>query len=149
MNDKKCSKGKEVFPNIEDLYDLDLSSLNALKDKIESDTIISTLNEEDDEGLTKEEMIEFVNAEIKERNTMNDVVSFFLSSDIDTNDNIIQIPEKDITIKDNDKESTQSVSTTVNNNTNQSYFNPSGIKTEGIRSKYASSEIWSGNIYLG
>ena len=104
MNDKKCSKGKEVFPNIEDLYDLDLSSLNALKDKIESDTIISTLNEEDDEGLTKEEMIEFVNAEIKERNTMNDVVSFFLSSDIDTNDNIIQIPEKDITIKDNDSE---------------------------------------------
>ena len=122
MNDKKCSKGKEVFPNIEDLYDLDLSSLIALKDKIESDTIISTLNEEDDEGLTKEEMIEFVNAEIKERNTMNDVVSFFLSSDIDTNDNIIQIPEKDITIKDNDKESTQSVSTTVNNNTNQSYY---------------------------
>ena len=146
MNDKKCSKGKEVFPNIEDLYDLDLSSLNALKDKIESDTIISTLNEEDDEGLTKEEMIEFVNAEIKERNTMNDVVSFFLSSDIDTNDNIIQIPEKDITIKDNDKESTQSVSTTVNNNTNQSYFNPSGIKTEGIKGLLNRTKIDSSNF---
>lgn len=146
MNGEQSSKGKEVFPNIEDLYDLDLTSLNALKEKIENDIIISTLNEEEDEGLTKEEMIEFVNAEIKERNTMNDVVSFFLSSDLDTNDNIIKIPEKEITIKDIEKESTQSVSTTVNNNTNQSYFNQSGFKTEGIKGLLNRTKIDSSNF---
>ena len=146
MNDEQGSKGKEVFPNIEELYDFDLPSLNALKEKIEHNIIIYSLNEEDDEGLTKEEMIEFVNAEIKERNTMNDVVSFFLSSDLDTNDNIIQIPEKEITIKEIDKESTQSVSTTVNNNTNQSYFNPSSIKTEGIKGLLNRTKIDSSNF---
>ena len=75
------------FPSIEELYDMDLEQLLELKKNIINGNIDDkniNLNEEEDdydyydnEQMTKETMLEFVNNEIKERNMMNDVLNFF------------------------------------------------------------------------
>ena len=84
------------FPSIEELFDMDLDQLLELKKNILNGNIddknININEDEDDydyygnEQMTKETMLEFVNNEIKERNMMNDVLNFFLKSNIEKED---------------------------------------------------------------
>ena len=112
MNEQKKNSEKNLFPSIEELYDLDLSTLLDLKSKIELGEIISPQDEDEmTDGLTKNEMLEFVNAEIKERNTMNEVIDFFMYTNIDfsTNDNIIE--QKELVDIDKNSNETNFIST--------------------------------------
>lgn len=74
----------ETFPGVEDLYDLDLSSLEKLQTNIQNNNIKPYLDEDGEEIMSKEDMLGFVNAEIKERNQMKDILNFFL---VDTQPN--------------------------------------------------------------
>ena len=79
-----------IFPSIEELYDMNLDNLLILKKNIENNKIVNNipLDENDldfyDENnfYSKETMLKFVENEINERNQMNNILNFFLKSDI-------------------------------------------------------------------
>ena len=91
------------FPTIEELYDMDLEQLLIIKENIENGNIEDkniNLDEEDydyydNEEMTKETMLQFVNSEIKERNLMNDVLNFFLKAPIDNEEKILVEEKKE------------------------------------------------------
>ena len=82
----------ETFPGVEDLYDLDLGSLEKLQTNILNNRIKPYLDEDGDEIMSKEDMLGFVNAEIKERNQMKDILNFFLV-DTQPNDTLNEEPK--------------------------------------------------------
>ena len=99
----------ETFPGVEDLYDLDLSSLEKLQTNIQNNNIKPYLDEDGEEIMSKEDMLGFVNAEIKERNQMKDILNFFLvdtqpneSSEITNYNNIDISFDKDKPLINND-----------------------------------------------
>ena len=102
-----------IFPSIEELYDMNLDNLLILKKNIENNKIVNNipLDENDldfyDENnfYSKETMLKFVNNEINERNQMNNILNFFLKSDINQilNENNEKFNEKILNENFNEK----------------------------------------------
>lgn len=83
-------KSSISLPSIEELFDMDIDSLIELKEHLEKENTADAQNniENEDIEMNIKTFLEFVDAEIKERHLMNDVVNFFLSSNCNDEENI-------------------------------------------------------------
>ena len=86
-------------PSLEQIYDMDLDNLISLKQNIELNKInfdIIPLNEDDYDLYDynsindKESIINIINSEIKERESTNDLLSFFTNLNFENNINSIE-----------------------------------------------------------
>ena len=80
-------------PSLEQIYDMDLDNLLALKINIEQNKInfnIIPIDEDDYDLYDKESILELVNSEIKERESTKDLLNFFTNLNYENNINTIE-----------------------------------------------------------